>query len=137
MARLICTWAIVSDDGNWYFTGFRWKPLVANPSTRVPAFRSPEDQQRLDWMMRKGMATNARIVGKRLAQLVAEHGSLAEVERLLARGLIDLVPPDPSFPHVEGLPTGPLSPASAQCETCGARGQVVGRPCEYCETVVA
>lgn len=42
MARATAGGAVVSDDGNWYWTGLRWQPLTSNPSTKAPGLLSKE-----------------------------------------------------------------------------------------------
>lgn len=36
MARLVKNGAIVSDDGQWCWAGWRWVALTANPTTKAP-----------------------------------------------------------------------------------------------------
>ena len=89
MARLTANGAIVSDDGQWYYDGFRWKPLVATAPGKPPGFISPEGKQLLglNEERRKSLGWSARTVGQsgeELAALVAQHGSLEAAERSLA-----------------------------------------------------
>lgn len=85
MARMAANGAIVSNDGAWYFSGFKWKPLVEGAGSK-PSMS--------EWSEANGMSTVASAAsGKHLAGLVAEHGSLEAAEEHLGG-----VPADPEEP---------------------------------------
>lgn len=85
MARKAANGAVVSNDGAWYFNGFKWKPLVAGASGKPSAS---------EWSEANGMSTVASASsGKHLARLVAEHGSLEAAEASL--GGVPSVPEGP------------------------------------------
>lgn len=90
MARKAANGAVVSNDGAWYFTGFKFKPLVEGASGK-PSMS--------EWSEANGMSTVASAAsGKHLAKAVAEHGSLQAAEAALGG-----VQPasDPSAPKQE------------------------------------
>ncbi|MFE1170442.1 hypothetical protein [Nocardiopsis sp. NPDC058789] len=79
MPRLTANGAIVSDNGEWWHGGVKWKPLVENPTARPGLKESAAVTQ---------MATAATaIAGRKLVKMVAEHGSLEAAE--LAMGEIE------------------------------------------------
>jgi len=85
MARMAANGAVVSDDGAWYFNGFRWKPLVEGVSGK-PSMG--------EWQEANALSTVASAAsGKHLAGLVAEHGSLEAAEEHL--GGVPAVPEEP------------------------------------------
>jgi len=63
---------LVSDDGQWWHGGVKWKPLVENP-TGKPGFR---ESAAATPMATAGTA----LAGRKLVKLVAEHGSLEAAE---------------------------------------------------------
>jgi hypothetical protein len=83
MARLTANGAIVSDSGEWYYTGFRWKPVVANPVGKPPGYISTEGRQ-LAGLTHRSRARTVGEAGEELVRLVAQHGSLAVAERIMA-----------------------------------------------------
>lgn len=71
----------MSDDGQWYYSGFRWKPLVDNsaPSGK-PTPRDEKDVRPL--LGRTGGLVGA--AGRGLVKEIARVGSLAAVENAIA-----------------------------------------------------
>lgn len=85
MARMAANGAVVSNDGAWYFNGFKFKPLVEGASSK-PSMS--------EWSEANSMSTVASAAsGKNLAALVAEHGSLEAAEEHL--GGVPAVPEGP------------------------------------------
>ena len=75
MARKAANGAIVSADGQWYFNGFKWKPLTPGASGK-PSLA--------EWSEANELSTVASALsGKHLAAAVAEHGSLDAAEEAL------------------------------------------------------
>lgn len=75
MPRITANGALVSDDGQWWHGGVKWKPLVDNPTSK-PGFKESAAATK--------MATGATaIAGRKLVKLVAEHGSLEAAELAL------------------------------------------------------
>lgn len=72
MPRLAANGALVSDDGQWWHNGLKWKPLVGEPTAK-PGFKES--------MAASKMATaGTALAGRKLVKLVAEHGSLQAAE---------------------------------------------------------
>ena len=85
MARKAANGAVVSNDGAWYFNGFKFKPLVEGASSK-PSMS--------EWSEANGLSTVASAAsGKHLVALVAEHGSLEAAEEHL--GGVPAVPEGP------------------------------------------
>lgn len=85
MARMAANGAVVSNDGCWYFNGFKFKPLVEGAGSK-PSMS--------EWSEANSMSTVASAAsGKHLAGLVAEHGSLEAAEEHL--GGVPAVPEEP------------------------------------------
>ena len=85
MARMAANGAVVSADGQWYFNGFKWKPLVEGAGSK-PSMS--------EWSEANALSTVASAAsGKHLAGLVAEHGSLEAAEASL--GGVPAVPEEP------------------------------------------
>lgn len=85
MARVAANGAVVSANGQWYFNGFKWKPLGASVAGKPSV---------AEWTEANGMSTVASAAsGKHLAELVAEHGSLEAAEASLGGA-----PPAPEGP---------------------------------------
>jgi hypothetical protein len=82
MARLAGNGAIVSDSGEWYYDGFRWKPLMLSPTGRPPGFVSAEGRQLLR-LVKQSKAANVGAAGEELSQLVVMHGDLPAAESAL------------------------------------------------------
>lgn len=92
MARVVAG-AIVSDSGNWYYTGFRWKPLVTAPPDAAPPFAGAERGQLLQ-LMKQVKSSDLSKAGERLAVMITELGSLEAAEQQLQI----TQPPMPSRP---------------------------------------
>ena len=85
MARMAANGAVVSADGQWYFNGFKFKPLVEGAGPK-PSMS--------EWSEANALSTVASAAsGKHLAGLVAEHGSLEAAEEHL--GGVPAVPEEP------------------------------------------
>ena len=85
MARMAANGAVVSNDGAWYFNGFKWKPLVEGAGSK-PSMS--------EWSEANALSTVASAAsGKHLAGLVVEHGSLEAAEEHL--GGVPAVPEEP------------------------------------------
>jgi restriction system protein len=81
MARLV-RGAIVSDDGKWYYNGFRWLPLVRRPSGKAPGWLSVETSAASS-LSKDHQDASAH--GKELAARVAVAGSLRKLEAAMMR----------------------------------------------------
>lgn len=78
MARMAANGAVVSNDGCWYFNGFKFKPLVDGASGK-PSMS--------EWAEANSMSTVASASsGKHLVKAVSEHGSLEAAEAALGGG---------------------------------------------------
>ena len=87
MARKAVNGAVVSDDGRWYFNGFRWKPLVEEPGVKPSA---------AEWSEANALSSVASASsGKHLVALVSEHGSLEAAEEALGGAPVEVVPSGP------------------------------------------
>lgn len=87
MARMAANGAVVSADGQWYFNGFKWKPLVEGAGPK-PSMS--------EWSEANSMSTVASAAsGKHLAGLVAEHGSLEAAEATLGGAPAEVVEAEP------------------------------------------
>ncbi|HET7467235.1 MAG TPA: SHOCT domain-containing protein [Candidatus Dormibacteraeota bacterium] len=88
MAKIV-QGAIVADDGNWYYDGFRWKALVAQPATKAPGLLSGEQRQasRLMLEVHGGDVKTGPIgeAGKKLMEVIAAGHSIYELESSASR----------------------------------------------------
>lgn len=85
MARMTIGKAIVSDDGQWYHTGWRWKPF-ADEADKKPGFGETAKAAEMSTLETGGAA-------KRLVALVDEHGSVAAAEEALGFDPASVLPP--------------------------------------------
>lgn len=85
MARLSIGSALVSDDGQWYHTGFRWKPLVDEPGKKPGLTEAVEASDMV--------SVTSGAAGKKLVALVAEHGSVEAAEEAVGFDPASLLPP--------------------------------------------
>ncbi|MBB4935664.1 hypothetical protein F4561_006573 [Lipingzhangella halophila] len=73
MPRIAANGAVISDDSQWYYTGFQWKPLVDDAAGK-PGWEETADAGKL-------AKPDSSSAGKKLAALVSDHGSLQAAER--------------------------------------------------------
>ncbi|WP_156365954.1 hypothetical protein [Nocardiopsis sp. NRRL B-16309] len=79
--------AVISDDEKWYYTGFRWKPLLETPASPKPKLEESIAAGELQDPLESGAA------GKKLVGLIAEHGSVTAAEEAVGFDPAGLVPP--------------------------------------------
>lgn len=72
MPRTAANGAVVSDNGQWYFNGFKWQPLTNTPGKK-PGLKETAAANKMS-------TVKTAVAGKRLAGLVDEHGSLEAAE---------------------------------------------------------
>ncbi|WP_431889448.1 hypothetical protein [Nocardiopsis alba] len=75
MARIGANGAVVSDDGRWYHNGVTWSPLVEGASGKPKLSEGAAAAKMAN--------VTSAYKGRKLAQLVAEHGSLEAAERAI------------------------------------------------------
>lgn len=85
MARMSIGKAVVSDDGQWYYTGLRWKPF-AEGAGKKPGITETVKAGEL-------AAVESGGAGKRLVALVAEHGSVSAAEDAVGFDPVSVLPP--------------------------------------------
>jgi hypothetical protein len=81
MARVATNGAVIADSAEWYYTGSRWRPLVAKPVTNAPGFRSHDASEARKLAMG---VPHLGSLGAELMALVAQHGSLEAAEATMA-----------------------------------------------------
>lgn len=82
MARLSANDAIVSDNGEWYYTGFHWEPLVQMPTAPKPRMFS-DDYRTAARLARERAGTRFGQQGEQLVQAIQTQGSLEAAEAAL------------------------------------------------------
>ncbi len=79
MARVTPGGAVVSDDGNWFWSGWRWIELAANPPTDAPGLLSKERRSIPSLVKGRDLGEMKR-AGEALAAQTATGQSLVDAE---------------------------------------------------------
>jgi hypothetical protein len=90
--RELANGAIVSGNGYFYWSGWKWKPLIPNPPAKPPGNYSRERLGELPKLVRGKSIRAIGDAGADLSRLVLEHGSLMAAEEqldLTARSLLE------------------------------------------------
>lgn len=77
MAKATSGGAVVSDDGNWFWSGVRWLPLTPNPPTKAPGLFSSE-RRALNSVVKGRDLGGMKRAGETLAAQMASGQSAAE-----------------------------------------------------------
>jgi hypothetical protein len=100
--------AIVSGNGYFYWSGWKWKPLIPNPPAKAPGNYSRERLGELPILVRGKSIRAMGDAGAELGRLVSEHGSLMAAEQhldLMARSLLEAqgsTPPEDAIRSPDG-----------------------------------
>ncbi len=81
--RELANGAIVSGNGYFYWSGWKWRPLVPNPPVKAPGNYSRERLGELPKLVRGKSIRAMGDAGAELSRLVSEHGSLKAAEERL------------------------------------------------------
>lgn len=80
MASRTSDGAVISDDEAWYWSGWKWAPLVPNPSTKAPGLLSRE-RRTLAPLAKGANLGDLKRAGAELAEKIAGGASLEEALR--------------------------------------------------------